>query len=137
MAIASVAVERNLDDAEERFVQIFTEEKQKFDEVSLVNVNNMKIKSTKSGNADDLCDRYMVITILVAARVRELPTVKSCRDLKEALEKLHLFPPCQIQGALVMWAPQEKNDIVSEQELREKYPDLIPLIFHIFALIFT
>ncbi|XP_012492878.1 uncharacterized protein LOC105804719 isoform X2 [Gossypium raimondii] len=121
-------VKRSIDDGENRFNQLSIEERGKFDEETLVNVNNIKRQSTSSQKASGFSNEYIVITILVAAEgMHKLPPINGSGDLKEALQKLASIPSSKILAVEVLWTPQNENDTLSEQELLEDYPLLRPL----------
>ncbi|XP_012492879.1 uncharacterized protein LOC105804719 isoform X3 [Gossypium raimondii] len=123
-----VDVKRSIDDGENRFNQLSIEERGKFDEETLVNVNNIKRQSTSSQKASGFSNEYIVITILVAAEgMHKLPPINGSGDLKEALQKLASIPSSKILAVEVLWTPQNENDTLSEQELLEDYPLLRPL----------
>ncbi|GAV81184.1 DUF1517 domain-containing protein, partial [Cephalotus follicularis] len=125
---SSVDVKRSIEDGEKRFNQLSIEERGKFDEETLVNVNNVKKQSTTSQRASGFSNEYIVITLLVAAEgVHKLPTINGSRDLKEALQKLAAIPSSKIMAVEVLWTPQNENDTLSERELLEDYPLLRPL----------
>ncbi|KDP23630.1 hypothetical protein JCGZ_23463 [Jatropha curcas] len=123
-----VDVKRSIEDGEKRFNQLSIEERGKFDEETLVNVNNIKKQSTSSQRANGFNNEYIVITILVAAEgVHKLPAINSSGDLKEALQKLGSIPASKILAVEVLWTPQNENDTLTERELLEDYPLLRPL----------
>lgn len=125
---SSVDVKRSIEDGEKRFNQLSIEERGKFDEETLVNVNNIKRKGTRSQRANGFSNEYIVITILVAAEgVTKLPAINSSADLKEALQKLASIPSRRTMAVEVLWTPQNENDTLSERELLEDYPLLRPL----------
>ncbi|KAK6243221.1 hypothetical protein QUC31_009630 [Theobroma cacao] len=125
---SSVDAKRSIDDGEKRFNQLSIEERGKFDEETLVNVNNIKRQSTTSRKASGFSNEYIVITILVAAEgLHKLPPINGSRDLKEALQKLASIPTSKILAVEVLWTPQNENDTLSERELLEDYPLLRPL----------
>ncbi|KAL4378063.1 hypothetical protein GQ457_02G034920 [Hibiscus cannabinus] len=125
---SSVDVKRSIDDGEKRFNQLSIEERGKFDEETLVNVNNIKRQSTSSLKASGFSNEYIVITILVAAEgVHKLPPINGSGDLKEALQKLASIPSSKIMAVEVLWTPQNEDDTLSERELLEDYPLLRPL----------
>ncbi|KAF7139359.1 hypothetical protein RHSIM_Rhsim07G0175700 [Rhododendron simsii] len=126
--VFGVDVKRSIDEGEKRFNQLSIEERGKFDEETLVNVNNIKRKSTTNQRASGFSNEYIVITILVAAQgVHKLPAVNGSRDLKEALQKLASIPASRTLAVEVLWTPQNENDTLSERELLEDYPLLRPL----------
>ncbi|XVF02229.1 hypothetical protein REPUB_Repub13aG0072900 [Reevesia pubescens] len=57
-----VDVKRSIDDGEKRFNQLSIEERGKFDEETLVNVNNIKRQSTSSQKASGFSNEYIVVT---------------------------------------------------------------------------
>ncbi|KAF8392423.1 hypothetical protein HHK36_022765 [Tetracentron sinense] len=123
-----VDVKRSIEDGEKRFNQLSIEERGKFDEETLVNVNNLRKQSTTSQRANSFRNEYIVITILVAAEgVHKLPGINSSADLKEALQKLGSIPSRKTMAVEVLWTPQNENDTLSERELLEDYPFLRPL----------
>lgn len=125
---SSVDLKKSMEDGEKRFNQLSIEERGKFDEETLVNVNNLKRQSTTSQRASGFSNEYIVITVLVAAEgVHKLPAINGGRDLKEALQKLASIPSNKILAVEVLWTPQNENDTLSERELLEDYPLLRPL----------
>ncbi|OVA05455.1 Protein of unknown function DUF1517 [Macleaya cordata] len=125
---SSVDVKRSIEDGEKRFNQLSIEERGKFDEETLVNVNNIKRQSTPSRRANGFRNEYIVITILVAAEgVHKLPAINGSADLKDALQKLGSIPASKTMAVEVLWTPQNENDTLTERELLEDYPLLRPL----------
>ncbi|KAJ0693873.1 hypothetical protein HanPI659440_Chr15g0602351 [Helianthus annuus] len=113
---------------EKRFNQMSIEERGKFDEETLVNVNNIKKNSATSQSSNGLPNEYIVVTIILAARgIPKLPPIKSSEQLKKALQKLASIPSSNIMGAEVLWTPQKEDDSLTEQEMHEDYPLLRPL----------
>ncbi|XP_010674876.2 uncharacterized protein LOC104890957 isoform X1 [Beta vulgaris subsp. vulgaris] len=127
-AYSSVDIKKSIEEGEKRFNQLSIEERGKFDEETLVNVNSIKRQSTRSSRATGYSNEYIVITILVAAEgVNKLPTINGSMDLKEALQKLGSIPSSKTMAVEVLWTPQNENDTLSERELLEDYPFLKPL----------
>ncbi|XP_042482561.1 uncharacterized protein LOC122062960 [Macadamia integrifolia] len=125
---SSLDVKRSIEDGEKRFNQLSIEERGKFDEETLVNVNNIKRKFRTSQRASGFSNEYIVITVLVAAEgVHKLPFINGSADLKEALQKLGSFPSRKTLAVEVLWTPQNESDTLSERELLEDYPLLRPL----------
>ncbi|OIV95148.1 hypothetical protein TanjilG_21538 [Lupinus angustifolius] len=127
-AYSSVDLKRDIEDGEKRFNQLSIEERGKFDEETLVNVNNIKRQSTRSQRSNGFSNEYIVITILAAAEGRhKLPTINGSGNLKEALQQLGTIPADKLLAVEVLWTPQNENDTLSERELLEDYPLLRPL----------
>lgn len=125
---SSMDLKRSIEDGEKRFNKLSIEERGKFDEETLVNVNSIKRQSTSSQRTSGFSNEYIVITILVAAEgVHKLPAINGSGDLKEALQKLASIPSSKILAVEVLWTPQNENDTLSERELLEDYPLLRPL----------
>ncbi|KAH8967067.1 hypothetical protein BDL97_03G058900 [Sphagnum fallax] len=116
-------IKRSISNGEERFNQLSLEERGKFDEETLVNVNNLQRRMMAAPKADRFNNEYIVVTILVAAEGEyKLPTISSNTDLKDALRKLGSIPVDAIQAVEVLWTPQDENDTLSERELLRDYP---------------
>ncbi|KAK3004630.1 hypothetical protein RJ639_019117 [Escallonia herrerae] len=125
---SSVDVKRSMDEGEKRFNQLSIEERGKFDEETLVNVNSIRKQSATSQRANGFSNEYIVITILVAAEgVNKLPAINGSGDLKAALQKLGSIPSSKTLAVEVLWTPQNESDTLSERELLEDYPLLRPL----------
>lgn len=125
---SSVDVKRSVEEGEKRFNQLSIEERGKFDEETLVNVNNIRKQSTTSQRSNGFRNEYIVITIIVAAGgVHKLPPINSSAQLKEALQKLASIPSSRIMAVEVLWTPQNENDTLTERELLEDYSLLRPL----------
>ncbi|KAI3448651.1 hypothetical protein Pfo_005316 [Paulownia fortunei] len=127
-AYSSVDVKRSMDEGEKRFNQLSIEERGKFDEETLVNINNIKKQSSTILKASGFSNEYIVITILVAAGgAYKLPSINNSKDLKEALQKLASITSSRTLAVEVLWTPQNEDDTLSERELLEDYPLLRPL----------
>ncbi|THU62202.1 hypothetical protein C4D60_Mb01t02630 [Musa balbisiana] len=127
-AYYSVDMKRSIDDGEKCFNQLSIEERGKFDEETLVNVNNIRRQKTSKKTFKSFSNEYIVATILVAAEgVYRLPVINGSGDLKEALQKLGSIPSSKTLAVEVLWTPQDENDSLSERELLEDYPLLRPL----------
>ncbi|KAI3794550.1 hypothetical protein L1987_37182 [Smallanthus sonchifolius] len=92
---SSVAVKKGVEECEKQFNKLSIEERDKFDEETLVNFNNIRKQSFTSHEevSDGVSKKYIVVTIIVAAKgAHELPPVKSSELLKTALQKLASIP---------------------------------------------
>ncbi|KAI3518909.1 hypothetical protein L1887_07800 [Cichorium endivia] len=125
---SSVDMKRSVEEGEKRFNQLSIEERGKFDEETLVNVNNIRKQSATTQRSNGFRNEYIVITIIVAAGgVHKLPPINSSAQLKEALQKLASIPSSRIMAVEVLWTPQNENDTLTERELLEDYSLLRPL----------
>lgn len=61
MPIVQVDVKRSMEEGENRFNQLSIEERGKFDEETLVNVNNIRRKSSTSQRANGFSNEYIVV----------------------------------------------------------------------------
>ncbi|KAJ4825531.1 hypothetical protein Tsubulata_033523 [Turnera subulata] len=116
--------------AEDTFQGLAAKERAKFDIVSLVNLNNVKIQREVIPQASKDGKDYIVVTILVAASRRcKIPRIKSKDGLKKALESLNsnIKFPSDLLGVEVLWTPQNEEDTLSEKELHENYSALKPI----------
>ncbi|KAK2979005.1 hypothetical protein RJ640_023587 [Escallonia rubra] len=117
-----------MDEGEKRFNQLSIEERGKFDEETLVNVNSIRKQRSTSLRANGFSNEYIVITILVATEgVNKLPAINGSGDLKVALQKIGSVPSSKTLAVEVLWTPQNESDTLSERELLEDYPLLRPL----------
>ncbi|XP_073145086.1 FLUCTUATING-LIGHT-ACCLIMATION protein 1, chloroplastic isoform X2 [Henckelia pumila] len=92
-AYSSVDVKKSIEEGERRFNQLSIEERGKFDEETLVNVNNIKKQRSTILSSSGFSNEYIVITVVVAAvGVHKLSSINSSKDLKEALQKLASIP---------------------------------------------
>ncbi|OVA05456.1 Protein of unknown function DUF1517 [Macleaya cordata] len=124
-----VDVKPIIEDGEKHFNQLSIEERGKFDEETLVNVNNIKRQSTSSRRANGLSKEYILTTFLVAAEgLLELPAISGTADLKDALQNLGSIPASKTLAVEALWTPQNENDTLTEGELLEDYPLLRPLL---------
>ncbi|KAL9142624.1 hypothetical protein ABFS82_14G182400 [Erythranthe guttata] len=123
-AFLTIDQEWGSESAQQKFYQHSMEERIKFDEEKLVNVNNIKRQSpittmASSGFGND----YIVLTILVKAQgVLQLPRIKNSNNLKEVLRKLAYLPISKILEVKIIWNPHIEDDTLSEEELIRNYP---------------
>ncbi|KAL3830948.1 hypothetical protein ACJIZ3_019750 [Penstemon smallii] len=148
-AHSSVDVEETEYLTELRFEKLSIEEREKFDEESFVNLNNInkkkKKRSTKlrTSSIGISNDEYIVVTILVSAeggyKHYDLPLLPACinnsKDLKEALLKLATIHHSRkilisdpSRAVEVLWTPRDEDDTLSEGEFLEDYPLLKPVL---------
>lgn len=124
----SADVKVGSDSWEGHFDKISLEERSKFDEETLYNLDGIKGKKEYSKKPDGFSNEYIVVTVLVAADgALKFPEIKRPADLVAVLEKLNSIPTREIRGVNVLWTPQEENDVLSEDRLLMDYPNLKPL----------
>ncbi|OMO61193.1 hypothetical protein CCACVL1_23702 [Corchorus capsularis] len=111
-----------------RFRQLSKQEGDKCDGESLVNVNGHTMQKPvipKAGKLDEDC---ILVTILVAVKgCHKLPAIKTANGVKRALRYLKKISKGETKALEVLWTPQDENDALPVQELREKYPHLTNL----------
>ncbi|XP_051194126.1 uncharacterized protein [Lolium perenne] len=124
----SVDVKVGEDSWEKYFDKVAIEERSKFDEETLCNLDGVRSKKEYSNKPDGFRNEYIVVTILVAADgALKFPKITRPADLEAVLQKLNSIPAREIQGINVLWTPQEKDDVLSEERLLADYPYLKPL----------
>ncbi|KAL9320194.1 hypothetical protein ACSQ67_012033 [Phaseolus vulgaris] len=151
-SLAMVDLKQSKDDGEKCYYQLSNEERKKFDEETLVNLNkaekrNTSTQSDELNNENSMFDgkdikeernifeeekllngfgnEYIVITILVAAKgAHKLPTIYGDEDMKKALQKLRTVLSSKLLAGKVMWTPQNEDETLSKQQLLEDYPQL-------------
>ncbi|KAI7730110.1 hypothetical protein M8C21_033316 [Ambrosia artemisiifolia] len=129
-AYSSVDVKRGEEECEKQFNKLSKEEKDKFDEETLVNFNNIRKQTATCHEtvSEGLCNKYIVVTIIVAASgAHELPPIKTRELLVTAFQKLASFPSNKILAAEVLWTPQKEDDSLTEHRMLQDYPQLHPL----------
>uniref|UniRef100_A0A0E0QDP8 Uncharacterized protein n=1 Tax=Oryza rufipogon TaxID=4529 RepID=A0A0E0QDP8_ORYRU len=111
------------------FKKISLEERGKFDEETLSNLEGVKRNKEYSTKMDGSKNEYIVLTILVATDgTMDFPKlITNAADLKVALTKLYSTPETGLEGIHVLWAPQDKDDILSKERMQKDYPYLKPL----------
>uniref|UniRef100_A0A0D9X3X4 Uncharacterized protein n=1 Tax=Leersia perrieri TaxID=77586 RepID=A0A0D9X3X4_9ORYZ len=124
------------DSWEKHFDKISIEERSKFDEETLYNVQGVKM-NRRYFKKPDSCTKeneLLVLTILLAAEGKlEFPIVRSAADLTKVLGILNSIHANEIQGIQVLWTPQEEGDVLSEERLLKDYPHLKPLMKNLSA----
>ncbi|KAF0918770.1 hypothetical protein E2562_026151 [Oryza meyeriana var. granulata] len=121
-----VDVKDNEDSWNDYFKKISLEERSKFDEETLSNLEGIKRKKVYSTKTDGSKNEYIVLTILVAADgTLDFPQViRSSAELEAALAKLNSTPETDLRGVHVLWAPQDEDDILSKERMQKDYPYL-------------
>ncbi|CAL5004388.1 unnamed protein product [Urochloa decumbens] len=112
----------------EHFNKISIEERSKFDAETFSNLDGIKRKRSYSKKTDGSRNEYIVLTILIAAEgeLKFPGVIRSSADLEAVVGKLNSVPAGEIRGIHVLWTPQQENDVLSEEELKEDYPYLKP-----------
>ena len=115
--------------AEAAFGELEMGERRKFKEETLVNLKGQKRGggAGAEGGAEGL-NEYIVVTLLVAADGNlKMPRVNSRKDLQDALTRLGAVPAKEIQAVQIIWAPQDRSDTLSSEDIVAEYSDLRPL----------
>lgn len=118
------------DQAEQRFNQMSLQERSKFREETLVNLNGAKTSgSLDSSSSPSGVQEMVVVTILVAAEGKlELPRVNTLDDLKLALSMIGGLSAKQVLAVELMWTPQADNDYYTRDQILTDYPQLVPVM---------
>ncbi|CAI5953285.1 unnamed protein product [Closterium sp. NIES-64] len=113
---------------EAAFNRMSMEERSKFKEETLVNVDGIRRRITRKPSQDRMNSEYIVVTVLAAAEgTFRLPEIKSSSDLREALTRLGSVPADELQAVEVLWTPQDDEDTLTERDLLVDFPRLRPL----------
>ncbi|CAI5519715.1 unnamed protein product, partial [Closterium sp. Naga37s-1] len=84
---------------EAAFNRMSMEERSKFKEETLVNVDGIRRRITRKPSQDRMNSEYIVVTVLAAAEgTFKLPEIKSSSDLREALNRLGSVPADELQA---------------------------------------
>ncbi|KAG1676639.1 hypothetical protein FOA52_008768 [Chlamydomonas sp. UWO 241] len=119
----------DLDEAEQKFNSVLLEERLKFEEETLVNVDGRKKKrSSGSSGADVGLDRWLCMSMLMCLDGKiKVPPIRTALELKQVLTKLGGMTAEGVVAFELLWTPQETDDAYSKDELLTDYPDMITL----------
>jgi uncharacterized membrane protein len=113
----------------QRFEQLSLEERSKFSEETLVNVNG-QIQQRESAIAESTdIPSYIVVTLIIGT-AHDAPffrTISSVEEVKAALQKLGSLPPGYLLVYELVWTPQVTTDTLSENDLMANYAELVRL----------
>ncbi|CAI5477272.1 unnamed protein product [Closterium sp. Yama58-4] len=113
---------------EAAFNRMSMEERSKFKEETLVNVDGIRRRVTRNPSQERMNSEYIVVTVLAATEgTLRLPGIKSASDLREALTRLGSIPADELQAVEVLWTPQDDEDTLTERDMLLDYPRLRPL----------
>eukprot|EP00793_Prasinoderma_coloniale_P004602 PRCOL_00000363-RA len=127
-ASADSKVVRSIDEAEAGFNRLSLEERSKFEEETLVNVDARKGTAKAPVPASGERNEYIVVTILASVGGKvSVPKVQASVDLRTALTNLAGVPQEQLQAVEILWTPQDVNDTLSSAEVVADYPRMSPL----------
>lgn len=124
-AHSSVNVELNFDEWKMRFKLLSVEERCKFDEETLINMNNIWTSNSSNKGSTNCCVDNIVVTILLAVKgIHKLPKINETMYLKEALQKIASIPVQHTLAVEVFWTAQNENNMKWERKLVEDFPFL-------------
>jgi len=125
---AASKVCRGPEQAEETFNDFSIDERGKFEQETLVNVNARKKSVAVGVDPDADTNDYILVTILAAADGGlKMPDITDATDLKTALKRLAAVRIEALQAVEVLWTPQEDGDVLTQTELLRDYPILVNL----------
>ena len=125
---AASKVCRGPEQAEETFNDFSIDERGKFEQETLVNVNARKKSAAVGVDPDADTNDYILVTILAAADGGlKMPDITDATDLKTALKRLAAVRVEALQAVEVLWTPQEEGDVLTQTELLRDYPILVNL----------
>lgn len=117
-------VRRSAATAEELYNRMSIEERSKLSEEVLVNTEGQISEKNNREHPKDTGE-YILVSILVAYDPEvALPTVNSSDTLREALSKLGSLQPSDLIALEILWQPEGKNAVLSQEELISLYPQL-------------
>ncbi|KAJ4756246.1 hypothetical protein LUZ62_090651 [Rhynchospora pubera] len=116
-------------EAETLFSNISFEERCKFDEETLVNIDNhQEQQNTREAAVFTSANPFIVVNMIVATDgPLKLSPINSATDLKDILKKLGGLAKSEILAAHVLWTPQDENDHLSAERVLKDYPLLTEL----------
>lgn len=119
----------DLDAAEQKYNQVVLEERTKFKDETLVNLDGRRERDLDyRGKGDDYAglDQWLCLTLVLAVEgpALKLPKLSSVSDLKKALTMLGAVPPEGLVSMELMWTPQAEDDSYTRDELLMDYPTL-------------
>ncbi|KAJ1696778.1 hypothetical protein LUZ63_005290 [Rhynchospora breviuscula] len=110
-------------EAETLFYDISFEERSKFDEETLVNIDNHQEQKNTREAVSTSANPFIVVNVIVATDgPLKLSPVNSATDLKDILKKLGGLAKSEILAAHVFWTPQDENDHLSAERVFQDYP---------------
>eukprot|EP00854_Cymbomonas_tetramitiformis_P002026 gene2026-2717_t len=117
------------DEAEERFGTMSMEERGKFREETLVNVDSRRRQSEAMTRDESKGpNEFIVVTLLAAVDgAMRMPQVSGAEEMRSALTRLGGVRVDQVAAVEVLWTPQDVNDSMTSDELVRDYPKLVPL----------
>jgi uncharacterized membrane protein len=119
-----------LDDAERAFNRVVSQERAKLSEELTVNIDGMRRQASRSASApSNEVGQYLVVTLIVATGYPEFTAYQtpSPKDLESTLQRLGTLLTSDLLALEVMWAPENPDDSLTEDELIAEYPELLAL----------
>lgn len=134
---------RNRDSAQQKFNSISVEERSKFEKETIskydgVDYNTGKkrigARESKSSNSDDFQGKatQAVITLVLAVDGDSTKIPKKIRTIRDVENTLRTIASnvqvsdC-LQGAEILWTPEERTETLSSRDVVADYPDLITI----------
>lgn len=122
---ATEVKEGNHESAETQFNRLVLEQRSKFNEETLVNLNNQLTEKTSVDSGDTQAQEYILITIIVGVEGKlALAEINGQSDLHQALQQIGSVPSDRLLAFEVLWTPQAVDDSLTRDDLMEHYPNL-------------
>jgi len=119
-----------IEEAESKFNEVSFEERAKFREETLVNVDGRSVRggSGPASTGDKDLDQWMCITLVLAIeRGFKFPKINTLTDLKKAIKYLAGVTEDELLAFELMWTPENEGDSYSKDELLTDYPTMVTL----------
>ena len=105
---ATSSVAKGPEAAEDLFNEMSMDERGKFEEETLVNVNSRKKAVAAKGETAEGINEYILVTIIAACDGGlKLPPVQDGTELRTALKRVGAIRADALQAVEVLWTPQE------------------------------
>ncbi|KAG2484725.1 hypothetical protein HYH03_016472 [Edaphochlamys debaryana] len=118
----------NLDECEQKFNEVSLEERTKFKEETLSNVDGRirkRAMDSSTSGPDVGLDMWLCCTLVVATEGKlKLPKITGQQDMRKALTVLGSVSPDTLLAFELLWTPQAEGDSYSKDELLADFPNL-------------
>jgi len=124
---------RNIDSAERDFDSLINEETAKFSKITFQNRGgNVRNRGLGEDDKPDFMevDEYFIVSLVIAHANTKLKLNKdnySWSDYEKALKETGAIASRNIVAAEIIWSPDAKGDILTEDDITTHYPYMVQL----------